>query len=96
MGICDSSPNIENKKNVNHNPKPKINFINEPSGIYEKYNITDDNIDIIRQKNNGYILPTSLAKRDNVEKYYNIDNKILGEGSYGQVCIGTKNGKIRN
>ena len=93
MGICDSSPNIENKKNVNHNPKPKINFINEPSGIYEKYNITDDNIDIIRQKNNGYILPTSLAKRDNVEKYYNIDNKILGEGSYGQVCIGTKNGE---
>ena len=25
--------------------------------------------------------------------YYNIDNKILGEGSYGQVCIGTKNGE---
>ena len=85
-------------KELNRNPGSLKDFKNH---MKEKYHLrtTDkisdaiDNIDIIRQKNNGYILPTSLAKRDNVEKYYNIDNKILGEGSYGQVCIGTKNGE---
>ena len=44
------------------------------------------------KKNNGYILPTELAKREHIEKYYNIKEKILGEGAYGQVCIGEKKG----
>ena len=37
-------------------------------------------------------MPTALAKRDDIKKYYNIHQKILGEGAYGQVCIGDKNG----
>ena len=39
-------------------------------------------------------MPTVLAKRDDINKYYNIQGKILGEGAYGQVRIGEKNGKI--
>ena len=94
MGICDSTSNIENKANYNNkNLKQNNNiYINDITGIFEKYNITDDNINIVMSKNNGYILPTSLAKRDQVNKYYNIQTKVLGEGAYGQVCIGEKNG----
>ena len=37
-------------------------------------------------------MPIALAKREKIENYYNIKQKILGEGAYGQVCIGEKNG----
>ena len=37
-------------------------------------------------------MPTKLAKREKIEKYYNIKENLLGEGAYGQVCIGEKDG----
>ena len=40
----------------------------------------------------GYILPENLSKRDDINKYYNIQQKILGEGASGVVCVGEKNG----
>ena len=98
MGICDSTNNSDiNKNNENKaKNKPKVinpySIENDTTGIFQKYNYTDTNISIIRQKNNGYLLPTSLAKRDDINKYYNLHGKILGEGAYGQVCIGEKNG----
>ena len=94
MGLCDSNSN----KNENINPKNNLNqkrnlvIENDTTGIFARYNIEDDNIELIKKKNNGYILPTKLAKREKIENYYNIKQKILGEGAYGQVCIGQKNG----
>ena len=94
MGICDTH-NI-NSKNVNNNINLKSKKINEEdydkTKLFAKYNIDTDNIDLLKKKNNGYILPTSLVKREQIEKYYNIKEKLLGEGAYGQVCIGEKNG----
>ena len=93
MGICDSSSNNEKNNDYSHNLKQKKVIINnnDTTGILAKYNIYDDSIESLKKKNNGYILPTSLAKRDKIEKYYNIKEKLLGEGAYGQVCIGEKN-----
>ena len=90
MGICDSASNTEASPNL----KPKKVFFvnNDTAGILAKYNIENDNIDLLRKKNNGYILPIALAKRDQIEKYYNIKEKLLGEGAFGQVCIGEKKG----
>ena len=95
MGVCDSSKNENNNNNnLNNIPQNKINkqIDIDTTGILLKYNYTDTNIAAIKQKNNGYLLPTALAKRDDIKKYYNIHQKILGEGAYGQVCIGDRNG----
>lgn len=95
MGVCDSSNN--NIKNDIPKPKPKVlnayAVENDTTGVFKKYNITDSNILAIKKKNNGYLLPSALAKRDDISKYYNIHKKIIGEGAYGQVCIGEKNKK---
>ena len=98
MGICDSSNNED--KNINQNINPKNNIKpkkinaneNDPTGIFARYNIDTDNIDLYKKNHNGYILPVSLARREQIEKYYNIKQKLLGEGAYGQVCIGKKDG----
>ena len=98
MGICDSSNNAD--KNINQNINPKNNIKpkkilaieNDATGIFARYNIDTDNIDLYRKNHNGYILPVSLARREQIEKYYNIKQKLLGEGAYGQVCIGEKDG----
>ena len=79
MGICDSSNNEDKNFNQNINPinniKPKkiLAIENDTTGIFARYNIDTDNIDLYR-------------------KYYNIKQKLLGEGAYGQVCIGEKDG----
>jgi len=94
MGVCDSSNNTDKNINPNINIKPKkINAIeNDPTGIFARYNIDTDNIDLYKKNHNGYILPVSLARREPIDKYYNIKQKLLGEGAYGQVCIGEKDG----
>ena len=98
MGICDSSNNEDKNFNQNINPinniKPKkiLAIDNDATGIFARYNIDTDNIDLYRKNHNGYILPVSLARREQIEKYYNIKQKLLGEGAYGQVCIGEKDG----
>ena len=96
MGVCDASNNTNTNKNINpnNNVKPKkINAIeNDATGIFARYNIDTDNIDLYKKNHNGYILPVSLARREQIEKYYNIKQKLLGEGAYGQVCIGEKDG----
>ena len=98
MGICDSSnnadKNINQNINQNNNIKPKkiLAIENDATGIFARYNIDTENIDLYRKNHNGYILPVSLARREQIEKYYNIKQKLLGEGAYGQVCIGEKDG----
>ena len=94
MGLCDSASNNNQNINPKNNLVPKKNLVieNDTTGIFAKYNIENDNIELLKKKNNGYILPTNLARREQIEKYYNIKEKILGEGAYGQVCIGEKDG----
>ena len=96
MGVCDASNDTNTNKNINPNnnvKQEKINAIeNDPTGIFARYNIDIDNIDLYRKNHNGYILPISLARREQIDKYYNIKQKLLGEGAYGQVCIGEKDG----
>ena len=93
MGLCDSSSNNEKNNDYEHNLKPMKIIVtnNDITGILVKYNIYENNIESMKKKNNGYILPNVLAKREQIEKYYNIKEKLLGEGAYGQVCIGEKN-----
>ena len=92
MGVCDSKPSNNNIPKIQPKVINPFSIGNDTTGILQKYNYTDTNIESIRQKNNGYLLPTALAKRDDVNKYYNLNEVILGEGAYGQVCIGEKNG----
>ena len=94
MGLCESNSNSKENINPKKNLLQKKNLVieNDTTGIFARYNIQDDNIELLKKKNNGYILPIALAKREKIENYYNIKQKILGEGAYGQVCIGEKNG----
>ena len=92
MGVCDSKTNSNNIPKIQPKVINPFSIENDTTGILKKYNYTDTNIELIKQKNNGYLLPTALAKRDDVNKYYNLNEVILGEGAYGQVCIGEKNG----
>ena len=92
MGVCDSKSNSNNIQKIQPKVINPFSIENDTTGILQKYNYTDTNIESIKQKNNGYLLPTALAKRDAVNKYYNLHEAILGEGTYGQVCIGEKNG----
>ena len=45
------------------------------------------------KRNNGFILPENLSKRDDINKYYKITKNILGEGTSGIVCIGERDGR---
>ena len=84
MGVCDSSNGnqSQNKKNV------------VSSSSFGDYSTGDNSKENERKKiTSEYILPQNLAKREDINKYYNITQKILGEGASGIVCIGEKNGK---
>ena len=43
-----------------------------------------------KEMENDYLLPEGLAKRCNLNKFYKISEKIIGEGASGQVCLGEK------
>ena len=86
MGVCDSS--TQTKSNL-------YSMSTEDNLSSNKQNYRNNlvkNKDIFLKKNDGFILPENLAKRDDVNKYYKITQKILGEGASGIVCIGEKNG----
>ena len=90
MGVCESSPinqSSKNKKNIDS----LSSFEDNSTTSYTKNN-NKKNSNYSLKLNNGYILPENLAKRDDINKYYNITQKILGEGASGVVCIGEKDG----
>ena len=72
MGICDSTN--DTNKNINNNINLKTNKIfeddNDKAKLFSKYNIDTDNIELLKKKNNGYILPIILEKKDKIENYY--------------------------
>ena len=80
MGICDST-----YKNFD-----SMNTQDEYSSNKSKH-ILSNNIKYIK-KNDGFILPANIAKRENINKYYKLTHKIVGKGASGYVCIGEKDG----
>ena len=85
MGVCESSKSNDqqNKKNISTS-----SFGDYSTGANSKENDKKK-----YSPKSEYILPVHLSKRDDISKYYNITQKILGEGASGVVCIGEKNGK---
>ncbi len=80
MGVCDSSSNkLESMSTQDEYSSKKTKDINKINNIFLK-------------NNDGFILSPNISRRDNINKYYNIQQKILGEGASGVVCIGEKNG----
>ena len=80
MGVCDSSSNkFESMSTQDEYSSKKTKDINKINNNFLK-------------TNDGFILSPNISKRDNINKYYNIQQKILGEGASGIVCIGEKNG----
>ena len=84
MGVCDSTN--ENETQKKKNGVSSSSFGDYSTGVNSKENEK-------KKFTSDYILPQKLAKRDDINKYYNITQKILGEGASGIVCIGEKNGK---
>ena len=80
MGVCDSSSNkLESMSTQDEYSSKKTKDINIINNNFLK-------------TNDGFILSPNISKRDNINKYYNFQQKILGEGASGIVCIGEKNG----
>ena len=81
MGVCESpnsnKSNIKNKRNLNTLSTKVTNFSSKEKSTSN-----------IKYEKGEYILPESLSKRDDINKYYNISSEILGEGSSGTVCLG--------
>ena len=84
MGLCDSSNNNQNNK--------KLDSLSS-LGSYPNETYKNNNKKNLSFNKTGYILPENLSKRDDISKYYNITQKILGTGATGVVCIGEKGGK---
>ena len=81
MGACDSMGEDLNGQKTRTNPSI-ASFSTNFTGKTNKYSY----------EKGDYILPTSIAKRDDVAKYYSLSNKMLGSGASGQVYIGIKGG----
>ena len=86
MGICDTK-NSDKYNNGNCLESAKTS----PSS--SKLNSYSDKYNSFSEKSGNYLLPQRLCKRDDIEKYYHLTQKILGKGVSGQVCIGQKDGK---
>ena len=77
MGVCDSSSNkLESMSTQDEYSSKKSN----------KNNI------LILKSNDGFILSPNISRREDINRYYDIKKKVLGEGASGVVCIGEKNG----
>ena len=89
MGICESSSS-----------EPKNNRVLNSLSSFGDYSTVSNSKHNNKKTNkvssklkDGFILPENIAKRDDINKYYNITQKILGSGASGVVCIGEKNGQ---
>ena len=87
MGVCDTS-----KKKQLNTKEELYSTSNDSTCAFSKSDTKSKSTNSIKQKNKDYILPKNLTKREDISKYYNISQEVLGEGSSGQVCIGEKNG----
>ena len=73
MGVCDSNINDNNNKKGNDSLSSLGNY---STGTFTKNNNKNKNNLYTKQKD-GYILPENISKRTDINKYYNITQKIL-------------------
>ena len=77
MGVCNSSSNkLESMSTQDEYSSKKSNKNNK----------------LILKSNDGFILSSNISRREDINRYYDIKQKVLGEGASGVVCIGEKNG----
>ena len=77
MGVCDSSSSkLESMSTQDEYSSKKSNKNNK----------------LILKSNDGFILSSNISRREDINRYYDIKQKVLGEGASGVVCIGEKNG----
>ena len=81
MGVCESQ---NSNKSINKNKRN----LNTLSTKVTNFSSKEKSISKMKYEKGDYILPESLSKRDDINKYYNISSEILGQGSSGTVCIG--------
>ena len=89
MGVCDSTTD-NSKNNKDNNSLSSLD--NYSTGVFTKGN-SKKGSNPNYKTNDAFILPENLSKRTDINKYYNITQKVLGEGASGVVCIGEKDGK---
>ena len=96
MGACDSSNNFSHTKKYseyissNSSPSlPKVLSLKEKmpniSSKKQKKNISTEK--------NKYILPETIAKREDVTKYYKLSKNIVSSGATSLLYIGENNKK---
>ena len=90
MGVCESSSTNQPSKHKKN--KDSLSSLEDNSTTTYTKNNAKKISNLSLKQGNGYILPENLSKRDDINKYYNITQKVLGEGASGVVCIGEKNG----
>ena len=77
MGVCNSSSNkLESMSTQDEYSSKKSNKNNK----------------LILKSNDGFIISPNISRREDINRYYDIKQKVLGEGASGVVCIGEKNG----
>ena len=87
MGICEASS--KNQKDY-----ATFSSLGDASTALSSQKIpTKNSKNAITKKNNGFILPENISKREDINNYYKITKNILGEGTSGIVCIGERDGK---
>ena len=89
MGVCDSTNNT--KKTTQK--KVDIKKTPDKTNSTTHGTISNNKLSTVHDSSDDYILPSSLAKRDDITKYYKLDSEILGQGASGTVCIGEKKGE---
>lgn len=87
MGICESVKD-QGVKNTYQKKGEKEMINNDSTNITTKNNDKNKKSSKLKWNSPSYILSEKLAKRDDITKYYNLSEQILGEGASGQVCIG--------
>jgi serine/threonine protein kinase len=73
MGICTSETKTKDRYKYNINTNTN----------------TNNNTNINNNQNNNNLFSDNLIIKDNIRKYYNINEEYLGKGSCGEVCKAT-------
>lgn len=79
MGVCESS--LKNYGSKSTQDEDSLHETKEQKKIIS-----------LLKKNDGFLLPKNITKRDDINKYYIIKHKVLGKGAYSLVYEGDKNG----
>jgi len=92
MGACESAQHTKTNKIVIKNKKNNKKLNNYSCESTNNSSFSSKKTD---EKIQDFILPSDLAIHDDINKYFNIDNEIIGTGGSGFIVKGeNKNGKF--